>query len=50
MTLRNRTLVNSLVDRSLGTDGAPSAEDAATEPEPAAAESEATEATEAKSE
>ncbi|MEO8510947.1 MAG: trigger factor [Chloroflexota bacterium] len=50
MTLRNRTLVNSLVDRSLGTDGAPSEEDAATQAEPATAESEATESTEAKSE
>jgi trigger factor len=50
MTLRNRTLVNSLVDRSLGTDGAPSEEDVATESEPSTAQSEATEATEAKPE
>lgn len=44
MTLRNRTLVNSLVDRSLGTDGAPSDEDVATDAAPLAAESEAPEA------
>jgi trigger factor len=44
MTLRNRTLVNTLVDRSLGTDGAASQEDAATEAEPAAATPEANEA------
>ncbi len=44
MTIRNRTLVETLVDRALGTDASAGA---TAEPEPVAAQSEPTEATEA---